>query len=149
MENRPTILLADDEEAITAETSGRECAQKVRPGEYRPSVYQASAYRASVYRPSLYRPSAYRPLVCVTGDCIPAVNVPAVNVPAINVPARTLASRTLPEVRSRCVRVLSDRASTVYDVCADVRSRFSVARTAAGRSPAVGMWAPRRGDDRP
>ncbi len=123
-----------------AKTTSRECAQKVRPGEYRPSVYQDPTYRPPVYRPPVYRQPAYRPSVCVGTDCIdavnvPAVNVPAVNVPAVNVPARNLASRTLPEIKSKCVRVLSDRASTIYDVCADVLFAFNRAdiRPAAER----------------
>lgn len=56
---------------------------------------------------------------------VPSVNVPGVNVPNVNVPSRTLAARTMPEIRSRCVRVLSGRHTTAYDVCADVLFAFN------------------------
>ncbi len=116
------------------------CAQKVAPGEVRPSVVQSSTVRASLVRPSLVRPSLVRPSVCLDGDCIGAVSVAAVIIKsvAINpviINSRSLDSKVLPEVTSRCVRVLSDRRTTVYDVCADVLFAFNRAaiRPAAER----------------
>lgn len=106
------------------------CAQKVRAGEYRPSVYRASAYRASAYRASVYRPSVYRPSICIDGDCIPGVTVPSVTAPGVTVrgvtvPGETLEGKTLPEIDSRCVRVLASSKRAAYSVCADVLFAFN------------------------
>jgi outer membrane protein OmpA-like peptidoglycan-associated protein len=115
-----------------AKTATQKCAQKVRPGGFRPEVFQPEVFRPEVFRPEVFRPEAFRGEVCVEGDCAPAVDVPPisvapVSVPAVVVPARSLEGKTLPEITSRCVRVLQGGGSTAYNVCSDVLFDFDKA----------------------
>ncbi len=55
--------------------------------------------------------------MCVDGDCIPGVTVPGVTRPGVSVrgvsvPGESLDGKVLPEVDSRCVRVLAGRDTT-------------------------------------
>jgi outer membrane protein OmpA-like peptidoglycan-associated protein len=115
-----------------ARHTGRKCRLKVKPGEYQPQVYQPQTYRPQAYRPQVYRPQAYRPQVCVQGDCIPPITVAPITVDPVSVDPVTVAPasiepRTLPEITSKCVRVLQGGGETAYNVCSDVLFDFDKA----------------------
>jgi len=82
---------------------------------------------------------------------VPSVTVPSVTVPSVTVPSRSLASRTLPEITSRCVRVLAGRDGAAYNVCADVLfalDRAAIRSAAAGALRSVARSIERRYADR-
>ncbi|CAA9481988.1 MAG: hypothetical protein AVDCRST_MAG53-655, partial [uncultured Solirubrobacteraceae bacterium] len=125
-------------ERAAAQTVEQECRLKAEPGEYQGSVYRAAAYRPAIYRPALYRPALYRPRVCVAGGgCldgvrVDGVRVDGVRVDGVRVDGRRLDGRKLPEVKSRCVEVLSGGGSTAYGLCADVLFAFDRATVRPG-----------------
>lgn len=56
------------------------------------------------------------------------------SVPGVSVPDRSPSLRTLPEIKSKCVRVLGDREreATSYNLCADVLFAFNRAEIRPG-----------------